>query len=89
MEYEYKLKGVSVTDYYLGSNMELNKDGEFPWSAKTYIKNVSEMIDKLFETCLRSWDSPMIEDYHPELDTSTFLEGSEVSKYQILIFCLN
>ncbi len=31
----------------------------------------------------------MVEDYHAELDTSPFLEGSEDSKYQKLIDYLN
>ncbi len=31
----------------------------------------------------------MVENYGPELDTTPFLEGSEVSKYQMLIGCLN
>ncbi len=69
--------------------MELGKDGKISWSAKTYIKNISERTEKLFETCLKSWDSPIIADYHPELDTNPLLEGSEVAKYQMLIECLN
>ncbi len=89
MEYEYQLKGVGVPEYYFGGDMELGKDGNMSWSAKAYIKNVSNRIAKLFETCLRSRDSPMVEDYHSELDTSPFLEGSEVSKYQMVIGCLN
>jgi len=89
MEYEYQLKGVGVPEYYLGGDMEFSKDGKMSWSAKTYIKNISERIEKLFEICLKSWDSPMVADYRPELDTSPLLEGSEIAKYQMLIGCLN
>ncbi len=53
-------KGVGVTGYYLGGNMELEKDGKVSWSAKTYVKNASERIEKLFEMCLKSYDSPTI-----------------------------
>ncbi len=59
MAYEFQLKGVDVPEYYLGSNMELGKDGEMSWSAKSYINNVSDKIDELFETCHKSWDSSM------------------------------
>ncbi len=72
MEYENQLKGIRVPEYYLGGDMELDKDGKMSWLAKTYIKNVTEGIEKLLETCLRSWDSPIVEEYHPELDTSPF-----------------
>ncbi len=59
------------------------------WPAKTQIKKVSDRLEKLFEMCLKSYDSSMVENYHPEQDSSPFLEGSEVSKYQMLIGCLN
>ncbi len=59
------------------------------WSARTYIKNVFERLEKLFEMCLKSYESPMVENYCPEQDDTPFLEGSEVSKYQMVIGCLN
>ncbi len=48
MEYEYHFKGVGVPKYYLGGNMELGKDGKLSRSAKTYIKNVADRLDKCF-----------------------------------------
>ncbi len=51
--------------------------------------NISERIEKLFEICLKSWDSNMIADYHPELDSSSLLEGCEITNNQMLIGCLN
>ncbi len=53
VEFEYQLKGVGVPEYYLEGDMELGKDGKMSWSAKTYIKNVTDRIEKLFETCLK------------------------------------
>ncbi len=70
-------------------HMDLGKGSKMFRSAKIYIKNVTERIEKIFETCLRSWYSPMVKKYCPGLDTNRFLESSEVSKYQILIGSLN
>ncbi len=79
MEYEYELKGVGVPEYYLGDYMEVGKDGNMSLSAKIYIKNITESMEKLMEKCLKSWEIPMTEDYHPELDESPLLQGSEAA----------
>ncbi len=47
MEYKYQLEGVQVHEHYLGGNMEWGKDWKMSWSAKSYIKNVTERIEKL------------------------------------------
>ena len=54
MKYEYNLKGVGVPEYYLGGDMEIHEDGHMAWSAKTYIKTISEKIARLLEITLRS-----------------------------------
>ena len=59
------------------------------WSAKTYIKTVSERIEGLLEVTLRQWQSPMLDSYHPELEDSPFLDGSDISKFQMLIGSFN
>ncbi len=67
MECEYQIKEVGVPENYIGGNMELRKNGKMSWSSKTYIKNVSGRIEKLFEKWIKCWYSPMVEDYCPEL----------------------
>ncbi len=42
---EYHLKGVDMPKYCLGGDMELGKDEKMSWSAKIYIKNISERIE--------------------------------------------
>ena len=95
------LKGLSTLfpikggkpEFYLGGDVEAVKDedGVFHYvcSAKTYIKNVCDKIEKLYETSLRNHGSPLPDGYHPEIDTSPLLVGSEVSKYSMLIGSLN
>ncbi len=57
--------------------------------SKDIHQNITKRIEKLMEKCLKSGESPMTEDYRPELDDSSLLEGSEVAKYQMLIACLS
>jgi hypothetical protein len=50
------------------------------WSAKTYLKNVIEKVERIFGEH-RTFTSPMDPDYHPELDETDFVEPDEISKY--------
>ena len=57
--------------------------------ARTYIKNVCEKIEKLFEVDLRNYGSPLEGGYHPELDTLDLLLEDQVSRYCMLIGSAN
>lgn len=59
------------------------------WSAKTYIKNVCEPVEKLFETQLRVYGSPLEDGYHLEIDESPLLSKDMVRKYQMLLGSAN
>ena len=85
----YILKGVGIPDYYLGAEYgrikaEYTKKGTTStWSAKTFITNVLDKIERIFGV-LRTYTTPMDPDYYPELDESPILSGEEVSKYRML-----
>lgn len=86
----FKLKGVGEPEYYLGGDIERKKrdDGlgyTSKLSARTYIKNVCEKIEKLFQITLKNYHSPLEGGYHPELDDSNYLGDDEVSKYRMLV----
>ena len=86
----FKLKGVGEPEYYLGGDIERKKreDGlgyVSKLSAKTYIKNVCEKIEKLFQITLRNYHSPLESGYHPELDDSCYLSDEDVSRYRMLV----
>jgi len=84
--YGYELKGVGTPEYYSGADVEQDKDtGYWKMSAKTYIKNVTDKIEKLLEVKLKNYGSPMEVGDHPELDESDFLYGRDISIYQMLI----
>ena len=89
LKFEYEMKGVGVPEYYLGGNVDIGTDGTMYWSAKTYIKNVVDRIEKLFEVTLKTYGSPLEENHHPEIDESPLLGEDMVRKYQMLIGCAN
>ena len=55
------------------------------FSARTYIKNVCDKTEKMFETTLKNYGSPLEGEYHPELDKSDLLVGDEISKFCMLV----
>ena len=54
-------------------------------SAKTYILNVCEKIEKTLDVKLQNWHMPMNPDYHPEVDDSGLLSKEMCSKYRMLV----
>ena len=92
---DYILKGVGEPEYYLGGDIETcdehwEKEGvTTALSAKTYIKNVLEKMEHLFGGAFATWDTPMAQDLHPELDDSPFLNSGEASKFRTLIGSAN
>jgi hypothetical protein len=89
----YPLKGVGVPEYYLGGDMFQQRDDSgntfLATSAKTYIKNVTDKIEKLLDVTLKGYETPMDPKYHPEIDESELLDGDNVSKYRMLTGALN
>jgi hypothetical protein len=84
----YELKGVGLPEYYSGADLEYDEDnGYWIYSAKTYVKNVCERIEKLLQVKLKNYGSPMEPGNHPEMDESDLLVGSEIAIYQMLIGC--
>lgn len=99
----YILKGVGEPEYYLGGDVinltEDPKHGE-AWksqnlrvglSSKTYIKNVLEKFELLFEKDFKFKPSKtsMQENYHPETDETEFLGPLESSIYRGMIGSAN
>ena len=48
-----------------------------------------EKVEKLYETRLKNYGSPLEGGYHPELDKSDLLVGDEVSHYRMLLGSAN
>ena len=84
----YDLKNESTPEYYNGADLQINSDsGYWEMSAKTYIKNTCEKIEKIFGITLKNYGSPMEDNDHPEIDESDLMTLEDVSKYQMLVGC--
>jgi hypothetical protein len=97
---DYILKGIGQPRYYLGGDViELdntwNSMGIYTaLSAETYIGNVVSKYETLFTTTdqpytFRTFHSPMEQNYHPETDTSDFLDPKNASVYRGMIGSAN
>ena len=70
----YDLKNVGPPDYYLGGNVEFldeswtKEDSGLSFSARTYIENLIPKYEDLLDTMFKPLKTPMLADYHPELD---------------------
>ena len=85
--YKYTLTGVGSPEYYNGADITFDNNGHVTMSAKTYIKNVTERIEKLMEITLKNYGSPMEAGDHPEMDESDLLVGTDIPLYQMLLGC--
>jgi hypothetical protein len=86
----YPLQGVGQPEYYLGGDFKVQKreaGDTITLSAKTYIENVCQKIEELFHISLKSYDTPMASDDHPETDDSGLLNYDDHSRYRMLIGC--
>jgi hypothetical protein len=87
-EIKYQKKNVEPPRYYNGADMCINPEfGYWQISAKTYVTNTCEKIEKLFEIKLKNYGSPMETGDHPEIDESDLLDPEEITKYQMLVGC--
>jgi hypothetical protein len=68
----------------------LKEDVRMAFSAKTYIENAIDRLEKMLDnTTFSTYNSPMAESLHPELDDSPMLNSVEHSKFRSLVGCAN
>ena len=86
----YPLQGVGLPEYYLGGDFKVQKRDRgdtITVCAKTYISNVCQRVEELFNVKLKSYETPMASDDHPEMDDSGLLNHDDHSRYRMLIGC--
>jgi len=90
---KFDLKGVGKPEYYLGGDIYPSEDPnsliKTAMSAKTYLKNICDKIERVFGTTLRNYNTPLEAGYHPELDDSELLDDDDTTKYRMLTGSLN
>ncbi len=86
--YGFELKGVGQPEYYSGADLRYNENQKcWEWMSRTYINNVTNKIEKCFDTTLRTYGSPLDENDHPEMDNTDPIAGDLIQKYQMLVGC--
>ena len=78
----FPLNGVGDLELYLGGDIEVSDIDDKPthtFSAHTCIKKASEKIQKLFETTLKNYETPLDGGYYTYVDNYNILIGDEVS----------
>ena len=92
---DYILKGIGAPEYYLGGDVETldeawNKEGiATALSARTYIANVSEKMEKMLGVTLKNYTTPMAFEYHPELDTTPLISAFDTTKFRAMVGSCN
>ena len=82
------LQGVGLPEYYLEGNFKVQKRDRgdtITVCDKTYIANVCQRVEELFNIQLKSYETPMALDDHPEIDYSGALNHDYHSRYWRLI----
>ena len=73
IEDTYKLKGIGIPEYYLGGDVSSGESNGAKYnatSAKTYIKELVEKIERIMGWDLRKYNSPEDPNYYPEINKS-------------------
>ena len=84
----YELKGVGTPEYYNGGDIGYDKEmKKWYFGARTYIRNTTDKIEKLLGVKLKNYGSPMETGDHPEVDDTDFLDGKNITIYQMMLGC--
>ena len=90
---KFDLKGVGKPEYYLGGDIYRSEDPNASIksiiSAKTYLKNICDKIERVFSSTLRNYSTLLEAGCHPELDDSKLLDDEDTTKYRMLTGSLN
>jgi len=84
------LQGVGLPEYYFGGDFKIqerDKGGTITVCARTYIGNVCQRVEELFNIQLMSDETPIAADYHPEMGDSGSCIHDDCSRYLMLIGC--
>ena len=86
--YLVKESSKGPPDYYLGYNYNQDKKGRWCIGCKTYLAEAIQQIEAIFGNVPKK-DTPMVDGYHPEIDSTPVLDDKGHKRYQILIGILN
>jgi hypothetical protein len=87
-KHKFKLKGTGPTEFHLGCDFTRNQHGTLCLQPKKYIEKLLENYKRIYGTYPKVARSPLLENDHPELDTSELLDEDGQKIYQSLIGAL-
>ena len=91
----YTMKGVGVLEYYLGGDVEQHDEHwsaeqiNLGFSGQTYIKNIILLFEAMFHETFKGVNTPMAEDYHPEVDTTPLCNEIDAARFRSIIGSAN
>ena len=84
--YSFKLKGSGPMSFHLGCGFDRDEDGTLQMNPRKYIDKMVQGYEQIFGCKLStSFQSPLEENDHPELDVTEFLDEEGIQQYQSLI----
>ena len=84
--YNFKLKGSGPMSFHLGCGFERDSHGTLKMNPRKYIEKMNQGYEQMFGCKPPTTpQSPLVENDHPELDVSEFLDDEGIQQYQSLI----
>ena len=87
-KHAFKLKGTGPTEFHLGCDFSRDKDGVLCYAPKKYIEKILDNYRRIYGKWPKPAHSPLVQNDHPELDTSELLNEDDQKIYQSLIGAL-
>lgn len=87
-KHAFKLKGAGPTEFHLGCDFSRDKDGILCYAPKKYIEKILDNYRRIYGKWSKPAHSPLVQNDHPELDTSELLNEDDQKIYQSLIGAL-
>ena len=84
------IQGVGLPEYYIGSDYKVQKRDRgdtITVCARTFIANICQRVEELFNIQLKSYETPMASDDHLEMDDSGTINHDDYSRNRMLIGC--
>ena len=87
-EHCFKLKGTGPTEFHLGCDFYRDEEGVLCYAPKKYIEKILDNYQRIYGRLPKRAHSPLLQNDHPELDTSELLNFDDQKIYQSLIGAL-
>ena len=82
----FKVKGSGPITFHLGCDFFRDEDGVLCFAPRKYVMKMVDSYKQMFgQAPSQKYSLPLKKGYHPKLDTSEFVDATDIQKYQSLI----